>query len=159
MSMSPSETRRFLALGDTPVPEVQVRNWPLVDGGWRSVIVIVLIVITIVGAAQISHSLPMGLLAGVAIVAAMYRFWLPARYSLRSRGVEEHFAGRVTRVPWRNVRSCEIKSRGVLLRLQRSDVGMGRDVAFFIEWHDQREDVLEAIDFYCRTSVMVSRGP
>lgn len=154
MSSSPSASRRLLALGDTPLPEVSVRNWPLVDGGWRAISVVLLTGAVVVVAALVGGSIAMGGLAGTAVIAAMHRFWAPVYYAFRSRGIEERTLFRTRLIPWRHVRSCQIQSRGVLVTLSHYGTTGGRDRRVFIEWHEQREEVLHAIDFYCRTSLI-----
>ncbi len=98
----------------------------------------------------------MGLLAMAAVVVSMWRFWLPVHYRLQGRGIEQVCLGWRRLIPWRSVRQCRIQRRGVLILFERDDVLFGRFLASYVEWHDSREEVVDAIHFYCQTNVIVT---
>jgi hypothetical protein len=147
-----STTRSTSASGRIPspgaFPELNLRNWPLGQNGWRSWLVVVGTAGMGLVAAGVSGSVAMGILSSGVLMLSMWRFWIPVRYYIRSRGIVEQSLGRRRLIPWHAIRQCRLRKQGVVLLLDDKQLlfdGLG---AKYIEGQDQQQSLVAAINFY-----------
>ena len=148
MSTAPSTQPAARVYAVQSLPELDLWNWPLIDSGWRAVPIVVGTAAVAVVAGKTSHSLAMGLLTGVVLMMAMWRFWLPIRYYVRGRGIIENCLGRRRLIPWRAIAECRLRKRGVVLLFRNEDLLFDGCGAKFIDGRDQRDRLVEVINFY-----------
>jgi hypothetical protein len=112
----------------------------------------VLVVIGLLAAAVVIRVLSghtvMTLLALAALVAALWRFFLPVVFELSDRGVDQWVLGRHRRIPWRAVRRYEICSAGVLLLPREDRSAMAAFRGLYLPWEAHREEVLARVRHY-----------
>ena len=139
-SLAPPLTTGLL-VADRLGSDVEIRNWPLIDAGWVSGL-IVAGTLTVCGIATWqSASWPMGLLATAALMASMSRFWCPVVFRFDMRGFTEATRFHRRAIAWREVTSCVVQNRGILLSFWRED-RRRRETTRFVEWHAQRDELL-----------------
>ena len=135
------------------MPEVVVRNWPLVDGGWLRVVVALGTVAVGSIAWWQTENVALALASILAVGMSMWRFWLPVVFRIHRRGIDERCLIWRRSVGWRNIQACRMLERGALVRCRPVEQFDGRPLRY-IEWHDQREAVIEALNFYCGTAIV-----
>ena len=134
------------------MPAVSVRNWPLIDGGWRSLLTVAATVSLGIVALLQSHSTSMAILTMAAVILAMWRFWLPVHYHIHRRGIDERCLFWHRTIGWRHIQGCQMLRRGALIRCRPEGDDLPVRVRF-IEWHRQRQAIVEALTFYCGTAI------
>jgi hypothetical protein len=139
-------------------PDLDVRNWPLVDCGWLGVLVVVLTLALGVMAWRMTESPAMGLTACSAIALSMWQFWLPVRYRLRGRGIIRDCLGHRRLIPWRAIEDCRLLTRGVAIRLRRQDVLLDLFTEHYIGGREQRDELLAAIESYRQADMLGAPG-
>jgi hypothetical protein len=130
------------------MPEFDIWNWPLVDGGWRAAPVVVGTAALATYAGRVADSLAMGLITAGVLVLSTWRFWLPVRYHVRSRGIVENCLGRRRLIPWQAIRHCHLRKRGVVLRFRKPDQWIDVDGIRYLEGRNQRGQLAECIHYY-----------
>ena len=126
-----SDIRKEIAtdLSRRPPADVLFTQWPLRDDGLIAVLPILGMVGVIVAGTIVSSSLPMGLLAGGAVVAALWRYWIPVEVQLSARGIEQSCFGRRRRILWSDIGTFRFQARGVAFTVAdrgRRDNRIGR---------------------------------
>ena len=155
MSTAPSSPHSSGRYSVGSLPEFDVRNWPLIDGGWRSVLVVVATVMVGFLSSRISGSRPMGLLASLALMLAMWPFWLPVRHSIRGRGIVVNCLGYRRMIPWRLVKRWRLRKRGVVLLFHDKDLFFDGFRSKYIDGRGRRDELIETVQFYCRPDPVV----
>ena len=148
MSTAPSTQPAARIFAVQSFPELDLWNWPLIDGGWRAAPIVVGTAAVAAFAWQMADSLAMGLLTAVVLMLAMWRFWLPVRYHVRGRGIIENCLGRQRLIPWRAIAQCRLRKRGVVLLFRNQDLLFDGFGAKYIDGRDQRDRLIEVINFY-----------
>jgi hypothetical protein len=130
------------------LPELDLWNWPLVHGGWRSWLIVAGTLAVGAAAGWVSASPLMGLLSTVAVMLSMWRFWLPVRYYIRGRGIVEEYLGRRHLIAWRSIKHCRLRKQGVVILFDDKQLLMDAFGAKYIEGRDQQEQLAAVINFY-----------
>jgi hypothetical protein len=151
MSTSRSTQLAGRAYAVATLPELDIWNWPLVDGGWRSWLVVLGTLSAGAVAWRISSSPLMGLLSSVVLMLSMWRFWLPVRYHIHGRGIIENCLGRRRLIPWRSIEQCRLRKHGVVIRLDPKQLWFDGFGATYIQGRDQQESLAAVIHFYRKT--------
>jgi hypothetical protein len=153
-STAPSNTATATSHASEPAGRselvVEVRNWPLVDGGWTSVWVVTLTIAVALVSAQRSASPAMAILAALALMVSMWRFWLPVRYRLHINGIDERSPLRRRTIPWWAIQQCCRQERGVLIRFRRDGALASSTSSRLIQGHDQQSAMLAALEMFYR---------
>ena len=131
-----------------PPPSVRWRVWPLLEQpSWGACIVAA---ITFTG--LITHWATdrpqLGLLVSFALMAAIWRFFLPTSFELDRHGLDQRRFGHHRRVPWKAIRRHERCEAGVLLLPRTDDCPLDRLRGLFLPWAEKRDEVLAQIDFH-----------
>ena len=151
--MSSSAGEKTVVRAPPQIPRaVQVVNSPLRDDPVRAWPAMLLLVVASTAAGFVAESGPMGGLCFVALATAGWRIWARVTYELASRGVSYTVFGRTRRIPWARIIRHEERDRGLLLF---TDDDPAMRSTFVIRWDDQREAILEVVNFYLRQRVSV----
>ncbi len=131
-----------------PPPSVSWRVWPLFNQPLRGAGIMTatalagLIIYWATGRPQL------GLLVTVALLASIWRFFLPSSFELNRYGLNQQRFGQQRRVPWKSIRRHERCQTGVLLLPHTDDCPLDRLRGLFLPWADNRTEVLTHIDFH-----------
>jgi len=108
-SDSSSTTRR------SPPRSIRWRSWPLGENVVRSALVIAGLLAAALTIYLLSRQILLAVLALGALVAALWRFFVPVEFQLSEKGVDQWYLGRRRHIPWGKIARHEICSAGVLL--------------------------------------------
>jgi hypothetical protein len=127
-------------------PSVRLESWPLLEGGLGSWAVLLLLLAVPLAVALVTHD---GMLTAVAVglmLAAGWRFLVPATYLVDALGISEQMLWRQRRIPWRSVAGIDIGQHGVLVI---PDVACcPRLRGLYLPWGTQREALLALFAYY-----------
>ena len=146
-----STERRMARSGHAPQP-VQLANWPLRDDCVRAWFMATSLVAISAIAGWMAGSLVMGLVVFAAFVIAAWRLWLPVRFEVTSKGVTQTVLGRRRRIPWTEFARYECRRKGVLLLTEGEASPLATLRGLFIRWHNQRDELLELLEFFIKSS-------
>ena len=132
----------------SPPAELHLESWPLRDEGVSGWVLLLGSAALATLAGYLSESLPLGLLSFAALFAALWRLWMPRRYSLGPRGVAETVLGRTRRIPWTQIARYEARRRGVLLLATHEPTPLRTLQARYVPWGRHRSEVLEMVRYY-----------
>jgi hypothetical protein len=118
----------------------------LVDGGFKSLAILVLAVTVSVAAGYISASVLWTTLAAIAMATSMWRFFVPSYYEFSAMGVTQQIFHRRRRIAWQFIERCEICRAGVFLLPHDAPLAVFRGL--YIPWGTHRTEVLALIQFY-----------
>ena len=135
-----------------PPPPIRWRSWPVRDNAVRGLIVTVGLLIAAVVVGWLAGKAYLGLLALAALVAALWRFFLPVVFELSGEGVDQRLFGRQRRIPWHTIRSCEVRSAGVLLLPHEDRSAMAPFRGLYLPWTTHRDEVLAHVRHYLNRS-------
>jgi hypothetical protein len=136
------------ALPLEPPPPIRWRSWPVRDDPWRGLIVTAGLLAAGVVIGWITGKMYLGLLALAALVAALCRFFLPVVFELGGEGVVQRLCGRQRRIPWHAIRSCEVRSAGVMLLPQEDRSAVVPFCGLYLPWTTHRDEVLAHVRHY-----------
>jgi hypothetical protein len=148
MSTSRSTPSSSRAYAVAALPELNLRNWPLLHGGWRSWLVVLATLALGLTAWRAAGSAAMGLMSSGVLMLSMWRFWVPVRYYIRGRGIVEECLGRRRLIAWRSIKQCRLRNRGVVLLFDDKQLLFRGFGARYIEGRDQQEQLAAVISFY-----------
>lgn len=118
------------------------RSWPLRESLWRSLGVAAGLCALAALVAVMTGSLVLTLLAVLAMLVALWRFFLPVTFEVNEHGVEQSLLSRAHRLPWQAIGHGRLCRGGVLLvpRGQRSE--MAPFNSLYVPWNGHRDQVL-----------------
>jgi hypothetical protein len=129
-----------------------VVNSPLRDDPLRAWAAMLLLLLASTLAGFLAESGPMGGLCFLALAGAGWRLWARITYDLASRGVTYAIFGRSRRIPWARIIRHEESDRGLLLFTEDDAANQS---SFVIRWGDQREAMLDVVNFYMRQRISI----
>lgn len=94
------------------------------------------------------HSVGMGGLAGVLLWLATREYWLPMRYYVNEQGAGVRYLGAAFDIAWERVRFVTVMADGVKLSGLPPSSRLEPFRGVFLRFADNREEVLEAIEFW-----------
>lgn len=144
---SPSTRDSQVRLGFAP-EETTVLNWPLWQEGLRawSILVGAFLAAYLVGR-QMESAYAMAGLA-VALLAILWRVWLPVRYEFRRHGIVQVVLGRRRRIPWSSVAAYRTSNDGVLLLPNLNGQPASMLHGLFVVWGGRQAEIQAHLDFY-----------
>lgn len=150
-----TDTRKQIArdLSRRPPADVHFIQWQLRDDGLRVIFPLLGIVSVVVAATVVSSSVLMGLLAGTAVAAALWRYWVPIEVRLSARGMEQTCFGRRRRILWSDIGAFQFQPRGVAFTATHRGVLTAALDGAFVRFGNRREAVREIIQYYTFSSV------
>ena len=128
--------------------QLHLVNWPLRDQPWRSVIMALLLVATSIFAGQAASSTSMGILVGVAVLTASWRYWLPVTYEIGPYGIRQIVLGRVQRLSWRQIGRLEIRERGIRFLPDHDPAQLANVRGLYIYNQGQEEALKQVVNYY-----------
>ncbi|MEA1950938.1 MAG: hypothetical protein U9N87_06105 [Planctomycetota bacterium] len=131
-----------------PPPSLRWRVWPLLDQPIRGAGVLAAMVLAGLITWWATGRPQLGMLATVALMAALWRFFLPSSFELNRHGLNQQRFGHQRRIPWKSIRRHERSQEGVLLLPHTDDCPLDRLRGLFLAWTDNRTEVLAHIDFH-----------
>jgi hypothetical protein len=100
---------------------------------------------------------PSAVLAALAIILAMWRFWLPVRFQFNYSGITQSVFGHRRLIPWRFVRRCETLPHGIFFYFTTDRSPLSLLSSLYVDWRDRRDDLLRLVEGVTRNSNSPSR--
>ena len=129
-------------------PPVRWRVWPLWDRPFRGTAVLVSLAIAGFVAEWATGQPYVGLIVAAALMASVWKFFVPMSFELDRQGVSRQCFGRRHRIPWKAINRHELCVEGVLLLPHADACPMDTFQGLFLPWSDSREEVLAHIEYY-----------
>ncbi|UUO05535.1 hypothetical protein M4951_19425 [Blastopirellula sp. J2-11] len=141
--MSPSSRQN-----ETRQPELLVRHWPLVQSPWETGAMAIAFAAVGLIAYYASTNSSLGLLCTLLLLLTSWRMWLPAMFEIGPRGIVQKNLWGQRRIQWRNVESCQLQRKGVVIYLT-SDASAAAELSnVYISGPSQVDEIREIIEFY-----------
>jgi hypothetical protein len=132
-----------------PTPrDVSVRTWPIAERRLLPRLLLAGSVALAGTAGWLSHSVAMGTLLGVLLVAGLWRVWIPVTFEIGPLGVTRSVLGRQRRIAWSAVGSVKRLPTGVLLLAEVRPAALDTLRGVWIPFGDQREEILASVEHY-----------
>jgi len=131
-----------------PLAPLRWRSWPVRDAPVRSLWVMVGLLAVGLVVGGFSGRVYLAVLAVVALIAALWRFFLPVVFELSDKGVDQLVFGRRRHIPWQAVHYYEICTAGVLLLPPEDLSAMSPFRGLYLPWEKQPDEVLKQVRFY-----------
>jgi len=151
MQTQPDETA---APSDQPEPiegppaAIRWRSWPAAERLGRTGLVVLALLAATVLVRLIAGRTVLALLALAALLAALWRYFLPVQFELDEHGVERSLFGWRRHVRWSAVARYEVCPAGVLLVPSRRQTPMSAFAGLFLPFAENRETVLLRLRYY-----------
>ncbi len=142
MSDSPELELSFTQ--EPPLP-IRWRSWPARERLLQTLALVVGLLVAALVIQWLAGQMLLTLLALVALVTALWRFFLPVVFELSEGGVDQWFFGRQRHVPWRAVEGCEVCAAGVLLLPNKDRWPLAPFRGLYVPWTSHRVEVLAHI--------------
>jgi hypothetical protein len=127
-------------------PPVNWRSWPLVEGGAKSLALLLAGLAVSAATGYVSASAFWTALATLAIAASLWRFFVPVYFEFSAMGVTQQVLGRRRRIAWQFIERCEICRAGIFLLPHDAPLAVFRGL--YIPWGSHRAEVLALVQFY-----------
>ena len=137
--------------------ELILTNWPLLQDGWRSVFYVSLTAAVSLVTGYFTGHKPSAMLAAMAMVISMWRFWFPVRFRFNFNGITQTVLGRQRLIPWRFVRRCETLPHGIFFYYTNDRSAFSHLSSLYVDWRDRRDDLLRLVEGATRNSNSASR--
>ncbi len=129
-------------------PPVRLRTWPLGEHPVRGLILLLAIGAVFSVIWRYTSAPSMVLLSVAAMLASLWRFFVPVVYELNLEGVHQRFLGRRRQLLWRSVARYQALSRGILILPDIDNRPIDVLGGLYVPWDDHREEVLSNFVFY-----------
>lgn len=137
--------------------ELTLLNWPLIQDGWRSVFYVSLTTTVTIVTGYFTGHRPSAMLAALAMVVSMWRFWMPVRFHFNYNGLTQSVLGRQRLIPWRFVHRHEVLQHGILFYFTADRSPLALVSSLYVDWRDRRDELLKLVDGMNRNSHSSSR--
>lgn len=132
-----------------PPPEaLRWRCWPLCESSVRAFWALFCLSGVGLLAYWLTGQVYLALLALAALMASLWRFFLPVVFELNEKGIHQRILGRHRCIPWHAIRRYEVCAAGLLL-LPDDDPSL---IAYFggiyLPWAGYRDEVLAVVAYY-----------
>ena len=128
--------------------QVQLINWPLRAHRNRSICLVLAITLTALVTGMMSDSVSMGLLAGITLVIASWRYWLPVNYEIGPYGIRQTVWKYVRRVSWQQVGRIEFRQHGIRFFPDRDPAQLANLRGLYIYHSGKEETLKKVVTFY-----------
>jgi hypothetical protein len=133
---------------EAPPAAIRWRSWPAVERPRRTGLVAFVLLAAAVLVRWQTGGTVLALMALAALLAALWRYFLPLRFEVNAHGVERSLFGRARHVPWSAVARYEVCTNGMLLVPTDDDSPMSAFSGLFVPFADNREAVLLRLRYY-----------
>ncbi len=128
--------------------QVQFVHWPLRDHLKRSICLILIITLTALLTGMMADSFSMGLLVGITLVIASWRYWLPVHYEIGPYGIRQTVWKHVRRVSWQQVGRIEFRQHGIRFFPDHDPAQLANLRGLYIYHSGQEEMLKQVVTFY-----------
>ena len=136
-------------LGRQPPPTpIRWQSWPLRDSGVRTLLVLLGLLVAAVVVRWTTGRTILALVALLALIAALWRYFLPVEFELSQQGVDQWVFGRRRRISWKAVRRYEEYPAGVLLLPHEDRSAMAAFGGLFLPFKTHRDEILAHLRQY-----------
>ena len=149
-----TQSEKHRPLPDEPEPidgrptAIRWRSWPAAEHlGRTGLIVLALLLVTTV-VHWVTGRFILDLLALAALLAALWRYFLPIRFELDERGVNYRALAWRRHVPWSAIARYEVCQTGVLLIPNNDHTAMSALAGLFLPFAQNDEAVLRRLRYY-----------
>jgi hypothetical protein len=133
---------------DTPPAAIRWQSWPAAERLGRTGLVVVALLAATVLVRLTAGRTVLALLALAALLAALWRYFLPVQFELDEHGVERSLFGWRRHVRWSAVARYTVCPAGVLLVPNRRQTPMSAFAGLFLPFAENREAVLLRLRYY-----------
>ena len=146
---------------DQPAPQpappaaVRWRSWPARDNLIHSLLVGLGLLIGGLLIFWGSGQVYLTFLAVLAVVASMWRFFLPIVFELDDRGVGQRLFGRQRHIAWNAIGSYEICPQGVLLLPHEDRSFFAPFRGLYVPWKEHHDAVLQLVKYHLDAPIPV----
>jgi len=131
-----------------PPAAIRWRSWPAAERlGRTGLVVLALLAATVLVRLSTGRTV-LALLALAALLAALWRYFLPVQFELDEHGVERSLFGWRRHVRWSAVARYEVCPAGVLLVPGTKHTPMSAFAGLFLPFAENREPVLLRLRYY-----------
>lgn len=130
------------------LPSLQIINWPVRQQPRFVCLALSFILVVAVGTIWVADSSIAGLLALIVLLLTTWRIWIPVRYELDARGVQEVVWRHRSKMPWSRVTRFELDPNGVLLLHQRDAFPLSALRGIYIHSPENHEELVSLVKFY-----------
>ena len=140
-----STSTRTLSASPGGVTMLRWRSWPVRDNPRQALGVALLLVAVGMFVYVLTEQATIAAVAVAALVAAMWQFFVPARFEIDSDGIWRNLFGWYTCFAWQDICRYEVDDDGVVLRADDdpSPLAYLRSVA--VPWRGHRAELLAAL--------------
>jgi len=128
--------------------QVQLVNWPLRDRPNRSICLVLAITLTAVVTGMMADSFSMGLLVGITLVIASWRYWLPVNYEIGPYGIRQTVWKHVRRVSWQQVGRIEFRQHGIRFFPDHDPAQLANLRGLYVYHSGKEETLKQVVTFY-----------
>ncbi len=128
--------------------DLRLVSWPLRDTPLTSVLVLLACLSIGVLAGWLSRSWYMGLLGCLALMVAVWKFWIPIVCELGPSGVTVGVLHWRRHIAWHEIARFESRERGMMFYTEREQSALSALRSLYLPWHGSRDAVTEICDRY-----------
>lgn len=143
-STSGSQPVQMVARPTTPVPQAW-RSWPVVDSPVEFIVLTAALALMIGVAFRFGGPLT-AITAGVVLIVASWRRYVPTFYELSALGISENCLGRKRRIPWISIDRFVLGRKGAYLSSSGAPLELLRGL--YLPWGAQREQIVATLRYY-----------
>jgi hypothetical protein len=133
---------------DAPPATIRWRSWPAAEHLRRTgLVALALLTATVVVRWSTGRTI-LALLALAALLAALWRYFLPVQFELDDHGVDHWALGLRRHVPWSAIARYEVCRTGVLLVPTSDHSAMSALAGLFLPFAENDEAVLRRLRYY-----------
>lgn len=129
-------------------------NWPLRDDGAAAWLLVMCCGAASAAAAVVTGESRVGWVIFGLLMFTGWRLWIPVRYHLGPRGIEQYVLGRRSCIPWTEIGRYVPRKRGVVLYSLRDNGPLSILSAYYLRWAKRRDEILAVVDYYLRMRQM-----
>ncbi len=127
---------------------IRWRSWPLCENAARTCLVTIGLLVAVVLIRWVSGWTYLALLGLLALLVALWRFFLPVEFELSDQGVHQRVFGRQRHIRWQAIARYEVCSAGVLLLPDADRSAMAPFRGLYLPWSTHRDEVLAQVRHY-----------
>lgn len=139
--MSSLKSRSESPRDEAGVRGLRVTNWPLRDNPVGVSVVALGCVLIAIGTGVVSGSVPMAMLALLALTLSLWQLWIPITTEFDPRGIVLTLLGQRRRIAWQSIDHLELHEAGVFLCAGPQSARRAALDTIFLPWGKDRESI------------------